>query len=96
METPRITGGFSLTSRLGNALALSLQSKGLKTKNLLKQAWQIFFLLIPSCARSLHRGVKRSEVELFWGGFMCLEKIILRKKSGKCENKLRLFLGKNL
>ena len=39
---PRITGGFSLTSRLGNALALSLQSRGLKTKNLLKQAWQIF------------------------------------------------------
>jgi len=33
---------LSLTSRLGNALALSLQSKGLKTKNLLKQAWQIF------------------------------------------------------
>jgi hypothetical protein len=34
--------GLSLTSRLGNALALSFQSSGLKTKNLLKQAWQIF------------------------------------------------------
>ena len=50
METPRITGGFSLASRLGNALALSLQSRGLKTKNLLKQAWQIFLcssLVVP-------------------------------------------------
>jgi hypothetical protein len=42
VETPRITEGFSLTSRLGNALALSLQSSRLKLKNLLKQAWQIF------------------------------------------------------
>ena len=33
---------LSLASRLGNVLILSLQSKGLKTKNLLKQAWQIF------------------------------------------------------
>ena len=33
---------LSLTSRFGNALALSLQPRGLKTKNLLKQAWQIF------------------------------------------------------
>ena len=42
MQTPRKSFGFSLASRLGNALALSLQSRGLKTKNLLKQAWQIF------------------------------------------------------
>ncbi len=42
MEAPRITVGFSLTSRLGNALALYLQSRDLKIKNLLKQAWQIF------------------------------------------------------
>jgi len=70
LETPRITVGFSLTSRLGNALALSLQSRGLKIKNLLKQAWQIFFVFISGCARSLHRGGKGSEVELFWGGFV--------------------------
>ena len=36
------TVGFSLAHFLDNALALSLQSRGLKTKNLLKQAWQIF------------------------------------------------------
>ena len=47
---------LSLASRLGNVLILSLQSKGLKTKNLLKQAWQIFLFLILMSIRSLYRG----------------------------------------
>ena len=33
---------LSLVSRLGNVLILFLQTSSLKTKNLLKQAWQIF------------------------------------------------------
>jgi hypothetical protein len=41
VQTPRITGSFSLASRLGNALALSLQSSRLKLKNLLKQAGEL-------------------------------------------------------
>jgi hypothetical protein len=52
---------LSLTSRLGNALALSLQSKGLKTKNLLKQAWQIFLcssLVAPGRFIVEDKGVK--------------------------------------
>jgi len=40
---PRLTFGFSLKSLLGNALTLSLQSSGLQSKNLHKQAWQVFF-----------------------------------------------------
>ena len=29
-----------------------------------------FCFLIPGCARSLHRGAKRGEIELFWGRFI--------------------------
>jgi len=36
-----------------------------------------FSFLIPGCARSLHRGAKGSEVELFWGGFGIDKKIVL-------------------
>ena len=28
-----------------------------------------FFVFIPGCARSLHRGAEGSEIELFRGGF---------------------------
>jgi len=72
VETPRITGGFSLASRLGNTLALSLQSRGLKTKNLLKQAWQIFlcsslvapgrFIVEPKGAKSNYFGEDLNEL----------------------------------
>jgi len=50
-KVPRINEGFSLASRSGNALALSLQSRGLKTKNLLKQAWlrQAGFFVSKHC-----------------------------------------------
>jgi len=61
VQTPRKSFGFSLASRLGNTLALSLQSRGLKTKNLLKQAWQIFLcssLVAPGRFIVEPRGVK--------------------------------------
>jgi sulfopyruvate decarboxylase TPP-binding subunit len=70
VETPRIPFGFSLASRLGNALVLIFQSSGLKNKKSAQASLADFSYLIPDCARSLHRGAKGSEVELFWGGFV--------------------------
>jgi len=66
VETPRIPFGFSLASRLGNALTLIFQSSGLINKKSAQASLADFFVLIPDCARSLHRGANRSEVELFW------------------------------
>ncbi len=79
VETPRITGSFSLASLLGNALALSLQSRGLKLKICSSELGR-FFCLIPGCARSLHRGDKGSEVELFWGGFEIIFYFVIKQK----------------
>tara|TARA_B100001059_G_scaffold213650_1_gene229682 strand:+ start:180 stop:473 length:294 start_codon:yes stop_codon:yes gene_type:complete len=69
VETPRIPFGFSLASRLGNALALIFQRSGLKNKKSAQASLADFFVLIPDCARSLQSGAEGSEVELFWGGF---------------------------
>jgi len=73
VQTPRKSFGFSLASRLRNALALSLQSRGLKTKNLLKQAWQIFLcssLVVPGHLIVEPKGVKSNyfgeDLELFY------------------------------
>ena len=78
VEAPRITLGFSLASRLGNALALSLQSRGLKLKICSSKLGR-FFYLIPGCARSLHRGdaenrtrVQTSSLKAFYIHSFCL------------------------
>jgi hypothetical protein len=56
MGKSRIPFGFSLASRLGNAQAPIFQSSGLKNKKSAQASLADFFVLIPGCAKSVHRG----------------------------------------